>query len=156
MHLYLIRHAHAIDLAPDHARPLSARGEDQVRVLARFLRRSESFDAEEIWHSTLRRAHETAKLLVEGIRREMPCREVTGLAPEDDPAAFAPTLLVCKRPVAVVGHEPHLSALASLLVRGEVSPPVFAMKKGAVLALERAGRYWIVRWHVFPDLMAAG
>jgi len=154
MHLYLIRHAHAVDLAPDHARPLSERGRDQMRVLARFLRRSESFDAEEIWHSTLRRAHETAQLLVEGISREVPCREVAGLAPEDDPAVFAPTLVACKHSVAVVGHEPHLSALASLLVRGAAAPPVFAMRKGTVLALERAGRYWIVRWHVFPDLMA--
>lgn len=154
MDVFLIRHAHAVDLFPDHARTLSDRGREQVRTLARFLKRSESFSPDEFWHSPYLRARETAELLASELESNVLCREMPGLTPEDDPIAFGRTLVASKRSVAVVGHEPHLSALASLLVAGNDSPPVFAMKKGATLALERGGRLWVVRWHVYPDLLA--
>jgi phosphohistidine phosphatase len=153
MLIFLIRHAHAEDTTPDEARRLSRRGRAQVRALARFLRRAEEFAPEELWHSTLARAQETAARLALGTRLPAPLREVAGLAPDDNPRAFARRLARATRPVAVVGHEPFLSALASLLVTGAPAPAHFAMKKGAVLALERAGRHWTVRWHVSPDLL---
>ena len=153
MNLYLIRHAHAEDTAPDERRLLSKRGQRQVRHLARFLRGTEVFAPEEIWHSTLGRAQETAALLAVGIKRHVPLREVPDLAPADDPRRVARQLEQWDRSIALVGHEPHLSALASLLVTGATEPVRFAMKKGAALALEGAGRHWIVRWHVSPDLL---
>ena len=76
------------------------------------------------------------------------------LEPDADPRAAARRLKASTRPVAVVGHEPHLSALASLLVAGKTEPPVFVMKKCAVLALEGTGAYWMVRWHVSPEVLA--
>jgi phosphohistidine phosphatase len=57
------------------------------------------------------------------------------------------------RPIAVVGHEPHLSALATLLVVGRAEPPSFLMKKCAALALDGGGDFWSVRWHVSPELL---
>lgn len=153
MQLHLIRHAHAEDTRPDPLRRLSKRGCRQVRTLARFLRRSEALAPKEIWHSTLVRARETAELLAERTRLKVPLREIAGLAPEDNPARFARQLATCEKTVAVVGHEPFLSALASLLVAGAPAPVRFAMKKGAVLTLERERRHWTVRWHVSPDLL---
>lgn len=153
MNLYLIRHAHAEDTQPDALRRLSPRGRRQVKDLARFLRGAEDFAPEEIWHSRLARAQETAALLDEGSRRNVPLREVGDLAPEDDPHRLARQLEKCGRSLALVGHEPHLGALASLLVTGAEEPVRFRMKKGAVLALEGAGRNWIVCWHVSPDLL---
>jgi phosphohistidine phosphatase len=153
MNLYLIRHAHAEDGQPDADRRLSRRGKSQVRKLAQFLRSSEAFVPEEIWHSTLRRAQETAALLATDAKLPVPLREVADLTPEDDPRRIARVVAKCDRSIAIVGHEPHLSALASLLVAGKASPVRFAMKKGATLALEGAGRDWIVRWHVSPDLL---
>ena len=153
MDLYLIRHAHAEDTQPDSARRLSKRGKRQVRLLARFLRATGIFAPEEIWHSPLVRAQETAALIGAGAKPVLPLREVAGLAPEDDPRRLARRLARCDRALAIVGHEPQLSALASLLVTGVAAPARFAMKKGATLALEGAGRHWIVRWHVSPDLL---
>ena len=72
-----------------------------------------------------------------------------------DPRAILPALINHAAPLAVVGHEPHLSALASQLVTGATYPVAFAMKKGTVLALERgSSTRWVVRWHVEPDLFA--
>jgi phosphohistidine phosphatase len=58
-----------------------------------------------------------------------------------------------RRPVAVVGHEPHLSALASALIAGKSQPALVLLKKCAVLALERDGRRWVVRWQLSPDVL---
>jgi phosphohistidine phosphatase len=153
MDLFLIRHTHAEDTVPDELRTLSQRGRSQVRRLARFLRDSGAFAPEEIWHSPLVRAQETAALLGLGARLRVPLREVAGLTPGDDPGQIARRLMQSTRSLAIVGHEPHLSALASLLVAGTPEPVRFAMKKGAVLALEGTGRHWIARWHMHPDLL---
>ena len=153
MLLYLIRHADALPADDDAARPLSEHGRKQVRGLARFLRASEAFAPAEIWHSPLVRARETAKLLTSELRLELPHVQVPELEPEADPRAIARRTSVVKYSVAAFGHEPHLSALASLLVAGAVEPTVFVMKKCAVLALERAGHHWIVRWHVSPEVL---
>ena len=54
----------------------------------------------------------------------------------------------------LVGHEPHLSGLASLLVTGRTAPPRFLFKKCALLRLDREGDGWTVRWHVSPEVVA--
>jgi phosphohistidine phosphatase len=153
MQIYLIRHASAEDTAPDRLRRLSKRGREQVRALAKFLRRSDLFAPGEIWHSTLVRAQETAALLSVDLKLKAPLREMADLEPGDDPHRIARQLATSSRSIAVVGHEPHLSALATLLVNGAPEPVRFVMKKGAVLALEDAGPQWAVCWHICPALI---
>lgn len=151
--LYLIRHADALDADVDEARPLSRRGELQVRALADFLAGKEVFRPEEIWHSSLVRARQTAELLARRLQLRTPLRLMPDLEPEADPRAVARRIKVLPRPIAVVGHEPHLSALATLLVVGHAEPPSFLMKKCAALALDGGGDFWSVRWHVSPELL---
>ena len=153
MHLYLIRHAQAEDGWDDASRPLSARGRKQIRTVARLLRRTEVFAPAEIWHSPLLRARDTAALLVGRLRQPAKLRSVAGLTWGDDPALMANKLRTRRESLALVGHEPHLSALASLLVAGSTEPPILVMRKCAVLALEREDSRWVVRWLVSPDLL---
>ena len=153
MHLYLIRHAQAEDGWDDASRPLSARGRKQIRTVARFLRCTEVFAPAEIWHSPLLRARDTAALLVGRLRQPAKLRSVAGLTWGDDPALMANKLRTRRESLALVGHEPHLSALASLLVAGSTEPPILVMRKCAVLALEREDSRWVVRWLVSPDLL---
>lgn len=154
MIVYLIRHAHAVDSEENSERPLSRRGQEQARALAAFLERSGQFEPAEFWHSPLARSRETAELLGEGLRVSAPYLLVPDLQPESDPRLAARRIKVATHPVAIVGHEPHLSALATLLVVGARDAPAFVMKKCSALALEGAGRHWSVRWHVSPDLFA--
>jgi phosphohistidine phosphatase len=153
--VYLVRHAHATEAADDAARPLSAKGRAQVRALAKFLRTTtnDAFAPAEIWHSPLVRSRETAELLARRLKLTAPLKLTPGLEPEDDPRAAAERIAAARKPIAVVGHEPQLSAVASLLVAGRAAPVAFAMKKCAVLALERDGTNWIVRWHVSPEVI---
>jgi phosphohistidine phosphatase len=153
MHLYLIRHAHALDGDDDDTRPLSRKGRKQARTLARFLREAGAFEAEEIWHSPLRRARETSALLAKHLKTKAKLSAVAGLRPEDPGDSILEKLLKSPRSVAVIGHEPHLSALASLLVAGKAAPPRFVFKKCAALRLDRVAGGWAVRWQVSPELI---
>lgn len=153
MNLFLIRHAAAEDATPDESRRLTRSGRADARALGRFLRKSGAFAPDVIWHSTLVRARETAGLVAAELRKAPDPVEVEGLAPEDDPAAFARRIRGAGGALAVVGHQPFLGALASLLVTGAAEPARFAVRKCAVLALEGEGPSWIVRWHLSPELL---
>ena len=154
MNVYLIRHAHAVAASENPERPLSTRGCNQVFALAAFLKRSGLFQPSEFWHSPLLRSRETAQLLDQRLRLSIPHLLVPDLEPDDDPRAAARRLKATNHAVAIIGHEPHLSALATLLVVGKAEVPAFVMKKCSALALEGVGSHWSVRWHVSPDLIA--
>ena len=153
--VYLVRHADALDAEHDAIRPLSPRGHTEVRHLAALLRASSVIAPTEVWVSPLLRARETAELLVKELRLKPAWREYRELEPEADPAHIVPRIGAAKVPIALFGHEPHMSALASLLVTGAPSPIVFAFKKATMLALEPAGSRWTVQWQLSPDLFAS-
>jgi phosphohistidine phosphatase len=152
MQHYIIRHAHAVDLVPDHARTLSSKGRSQVARLAEFLSHGGDFTPDEIWHSPLVRARETAMLLAGPLKLTQVVKEAPGLLPDSDPHVMAAALLESGRSIAVVGHEPHLGALASLLVTGRMARPVVVMNTCAALAVDGGGSFWQVRWHLLPEL----
>lgn len=128
MELYLIRHAHALPGEPDEERPLSEKGR---RAFARVVRGLGALGVrlDRVYTSPWRRAKETADLL----------RPLAG-AVEETPllAAFPSSALLealkGKR-VALVGHEPWLSALAAWLVLGAPLEGRLRMKKGGVALL---------------------
>jgi phosphohistidine phosphatase len=157
--LYLIRHADALPGDPDEARPLSPEGREQVRSLGAFFRRCRGEDLvpAEIWHSPLARAGETATSLALGAGWNSRRREVEGLQPDDNPAVIAERLESFDRPLALVGHNPHLTLLATLLVTGRSAPPAFLVRKCALIGLEPArgrGRgSWVVDCHIVPQWM---
>jgi phosphohistidine phosphatase len=153
MKLYILRHAHAVDAADDPERPLSKRGRNQVRTLAAFLKRSDALVTREVWHSPLARSRETAELLIKKLGVKAKLVETDGLHPENDPQRLAQRLETGNRPLAIVGHDPQLSALVSLLVTGATEPSRFILKKCTIVALERAEGVWTVRWQVSPEFL---
>jgi len=163
MPLYLVRHAHAVSEQENRQRPLSEGGRAQVRTLAAFLRGNNQFTPAHVWHSPLARARETAELLLIGISSEAALVETTGLLPEDDPQEISTRLDAISSAVnvAIVGHQPHLGALASFLLRGKPSPELVDFRKSAVLTLDRTGDThkktgrprWHACWFVTPELL---
>lgn len=120
--------------------------------MGRWLKETGCLEAEEIWHSPLQRAQETARGLQKVLRIKAKLSEKAGLRPDDDPQSLAQRLRQVRYPVAVVGHDPNLSALASLLVAGRATPLRFMLKKCAVLRLDRSGNTWVVRWQISPEI----
>lgn len=163
MRLFLIRHAHALDHANDAKRPLSERGQHTTRQVADFFKGNGRLRPAQIWHSPLRRAFETAADLVTHLDPEIALVETDGLLPFDDPTLMAERfrLYPTTHDVAMVGHQPHLSALASLLVTGRAEPALFHFKKNAVLCLRRSDdtfsgsglARWRVGWHFSPEFL---
>lgn len=154
MKLYLIRHAHAVAAEEDPRRPLSRKGRAQVRQLVRCFRGKGAIDVAEMWHSPLVRSIETATLLARGLRLGVPLLQVPGIEPEHSVAPIARRIAAAENNLAVVGHEPHLSALASRLLGGKAAPALVKLRKGACLALERKDRTWRICWLVAPGLLA--
>lgn len=151
--LFLIRHAQAVEIAVSPTRPLSLKGRRQAALLARFLKRNGALHIDEMWHSPLVRSVETAGILGRDLGLTAPCLEVAGLEPFDDPGPTAKRIAAFGRNLAVVGHEPHLSALAALLLGCTKSAAPIEMKKGACLALERTPGGWRICWLITPKLL---
>jgi phosphohistidine phosphatase len=141
MTLYILRHG-AAENEPsagggDGARRLSARGREKVREAAGGMRAlGLKFDA--ILASPLPRAAETADV-VAGVFPGGPEPEVlpalsTGVAPADTIAALKP--YERHGHLMIVGHEPGLSGIASLLLTGSATSVSFDLKKSGMIALE--------------------
>jgi phosphohistidine phosphatase len=139
MEILLIRHGHAVDEAPglgDGGRWLSEKGRKVTRKVARWLAKSRKRRPVAIWTSPLVRAVQTAEILAAeaGLEGEVPsCAQ---LGPGHDPGDLLKLLAsagaTVDGPLALVGHEPALSLLATALL-GDIG---FAgLKKSGVLGL---------------------
>jgi phosphohistidine phosphatase len=137
--VYLVRHAFAAHADPDRwpddsLRPVTVEGAERFRAAARGLRRVAP-GVDVVLSSGFARSWQTAELL----------REEAGWpAPESCPEleagrSSASAVDVLRRrteeAIALVGHEPHLSRLASLLCTGDEGTLDLELKKGAVALL---------------------
>lgn len=135
--VYLVRHGNAAEegYAHDEDRPLTAEGRERMRRNAAAL--AGAADAvPEVWFtSPLVRAVQTAEIAVAAFGAEGPVEVTRSLLPTGSVGALA--AMIDARPessIALVGHEPLLSALAAhLLGRSSLGAP---FKKGAVIALD--------------------
>ena len=144
MEVFLVRHAVAVAhgaARSDAARGLTKAGREDFAVCVKGLRALEvRFDA--LVHSPLRRAAETAELLVpllEGRTRVDPAladradaMDLSTIAGDLGQAGLGPV-----GRVALVGHEPYMGQLGSILVAGSSAAAArFAFEKGGVLWLQ--------------------
>jgi phosphohistidine phosphatase len=142
--LYLVRHAIAEDRdssrwPDDSVRPLTAEGVDRFRRAARGLREVvPRVDA--VLSSGFARAWHTAELLVEEAGWPEPSR--CEPLESGQPPAEAVRMLQGRdeAALALVGHEPHLSMLASLLLAGDEDAVRMDLKKGGAIALALPSR----------------
>ena len=127
MLLYLVRHAIAFEHDPeawpdDRDRPLTPEGRRRFRRAARGLRALEVLP-DAVLSSRYVRAWQTAEILVDDARwpAPRPCPALESAArPADALSGPRPRR---RRPPALVGHEPHIRQLESLLVCGEDAQP---------------------------------
>jgi phosphohistidine phosphatase len=163
MNLFILRHGIAMDRGTsgfdnDADRPLLPKGERRLRAAAGAMREMElSFDL--ILSSPFHRAKQTAEIVAEELKLKKRLQFSDALAPG---GSFKNLLqqLNGLRPAPenalLVGHEPYLSRLISLLVAGGENAAV-EMKKGGLCKLEsdtlRAGRCAKLLWLLTPAQM---
>jgi phosphohistidine phosphatase len=153
MELLLWRHCEAEPGEPDLGRALTHKGEKQARRMAAWLH-AHLPDSARILASPARRALQTAQALADLAPRKM--KIVDTLAPG---ASAEDVLRAARWPqasatIVVVGHQPTLGHVASLLLTGRAQD--WVMKKGGAWWFsqrERGGEDQVVlRAVVNPDL----
>ena len=163
MKLYLLRHGEAVEhgdprFENDADRPLTPKGIQRTKMLAHALRRMEiSFDL--IFSSPLVRAQETAEIVERGLRLHGRI-ELTGqLAPTGDMKRLVEQLNGVRpmsKTILLVGHEPYLSSLISLLCAGG-SNLAMTLKKGGLCRLDveqlRCARCACLEWLLPPRVL---
>ncbi len=149
MEAFLVRHGEAKSEHEDPKRPLSGPGRKGVEKVARALA-AKRITVGEILRSDKLRAKETAEILARSLLPRAGVREIRGLAPEDDPWLAKGVLEAASEPLMLVGHLPHLSRLASLLVKGDPGRQVVDFQPAAAVCLCRADGTWEVRWTLTP------
>jgi phosphohistidine phosphatase len=136
----MIRHAIAVDegtpeYEEDSQRPLTEKGKKKMRQIAKGLR-SLGVEFDLILSSPYIRAQETAEILADVFKMKTDVAFSDNLVPMGDP-----DLLIAEmnekynvNSVALVGHEPFLTALISLLISENASMDM-TLKKGGVCRL---------------------
>lgn len=145
MMLYILRHATAEEASSsgeDGARKLTERSKEKMRGAAMGLRELDlKFDA--ILTSPLRRATETAEIVAAAYENTPPPQVLpalaTGVAAAD--AVTALRAFTKHDDVMIVGHEPQLSAIASILLTGAADIVHLKLKTGGCIAIDLPARF---------------
>jgi phosphohistidine phosphatase len=158
MDLYLLRHAIAVErgtagYAHDGDRPLTAEGERKMREAAAGMRKLDLvFDR--VISSPYLRARRTAEIVVEVFGGTVEFSDA--LTPDGDPSALLRRLhaLSAKETaILLVGHEPYMSRLLSMVLTGTGALQL-TLKKGGlckVVSAEPAfGRSATLEWLLTP------
>jgi phosphohistidine phosphatase len=161
--IVLVRHAIAAERDPsrwpeDRDRPLTRQGEERMRRAARGLARIAP-EVDALFSSPLVRAWRTAEILHEEIEWPDP-KAWSQLEPERSPAETVHSLgsHVEAARVAMVGHEPNLSDVASFLLTGDGGRGVdIELKKAGAVCLgvdgtPGPGTAWL-RWLATPRML---
>jgi phosphohistidine phosphatase len=153
MLLYLVQHGEAKREEEDPARPLSAKGIEDVKKAASCISRL-NIEVEEVLHSGKVRAKQTAELLSSNLRIAKGVSQTDGLAPLDAPGLWAERLKHKKNSLMLVGHLPHLGKLSSLLLSGDKEKNIIAFRMGGIVCLKRddAGM-WSLQWIITPEIL---
>lgn len=163
MELFLLRHGLAVERGTpgyenDFARPLTAKGERQLRQGCPALRKMRlKWDL--ILSSPLLRARQTAEIVANELKLKKRLCFSEHLRPGGDQTqllAELNRLRPAPETILLVGHEPDLSDLISRLVTGKTGGG-FALKKGGLAKLEAeklsARQCATLAWQLTPKQM---
>jgi len=165
MKLLIVRHADAGDREefaktgePDHLRPLSQKGREQIRSAVMGLQKLVP-SADLIVTSPYTRAAQTSEI-VRAAYGKIAQEESSTLEPEVAPADFEAWLKTQPdhEVVIAVGHEPHLGALATWLMTGSDDSRVELKKGGAgLLVFDKRPKMGAgtLRWLMGPKELSA-
>jgi len=152
MTLYLVQHGQSLpkDVDPDQA--LSEAGVAETERIA-GVARDYQINIGHILHSVKTRARKTADIFASTLNPSGGVKEVEGLKPMDDVAAFAADLSPDTNTM-LVGHLPFMERMTSYLVTGSIDQPVFKFQNSGIVCLDQDPdtKSWIIIWTLMPHI----
>jgi phosphohistidine phosphatase len=152
MPLYLMQHGEARPEAEDPTRPLSERGRADVERVARAMA-GRKLGIVRVLHSGKLRARQTAEIVASVLEPSPVVEETSGLGPNDDPRIVGQAADDASGAHLIVGHLPHLSRLASLLILDEPNRAVVAFRNAGLVCLRHDQEGWRLAWALVPELV---
>jgi len=149
--VYLVQHGEAKPETEDPARPLTDRGREEVRRVARHAA-ALGLQVAEIRHSGKLRARQTAEIFAAALAPPHGVQEMDGLAPADATGKARGEVESASEPLMLVGHLPHLRRLASLLLVGDPEQEIIRFRNGAIVCLVKTEGGWLLQWVLSPEL----
>ncbi len=154
MKLYLVQHAKSKRKEEDPSRPLSERGWEDIRKMAKYAEEYLHIKVNRIVHSGKLRAKQTAEVLAEHLHPAKGVMAAEGLEPLDEPKPWKSRVAETTENLMIVGHLPHLSKLAGHLFTGDEGKKVLTFRMGGIACLERdESGSWTVQWMITPEIM---
>ena len=157
MKIFLLRHADAIYGLPDADRTLSQKGVEQMQSLMQHIKPSAVSEIESIWHSPLLRAKQTAELFAQHTGLNCPMETRNELIPGGSIQSLANKLETLHQDTLLVGHNPHMEALTSFLLKRSSHPSMIHFRKAGIACIEYSShpdQSWILQWYAFPSLFS--
>ncbi|MCK4738497.1 MAG: phosphohistidine phosphatase SixA [Deltaproteobacteria bacterium] len=149
MYLYLVRHGEAEGGLDDFKRRLTPRGVEDVKKIGLELKARKIYPTR-IFHSPKKRAIMTAEIIASTIGTEITVEETDGLRPSNAPEIWEERLRETRSDIMLVGHMPHMPALASLLLTGDEDEALIEFRTATVLCLRKDGEEYFEEWKISP------
>jgi phosphohistidine phosphatase len=152
MTLYLVQHGQSLPKDVDPDQGLSEIGVAETERIA-GVAKNYHINVKLILHSVKTRARKTAGILASALNPTNGAKEVEGLKPMDDVAAFAAALNPDHNTM-LVGHLPFMDRMASYLVTGTIDKPVFKFQNSGIVCLDQdpETKSWVITWTLMPTI----
>jgi phosphohistidine phosphatase len=152
MTLYLVQHGQSLPKGVDPDQGLSETGVAETERIA-GVAKDYQINIGHILHSVKTRARKTADIFASALNPSGGVKEVEGLKPMDDVAAFAADLSPDTHTM-LIGHLPFMERMTSYLVTGSIDKPVFKFQNSGIVCLDQDPdtKSWIIIWTLMPHI----
>ncbi len=152
MALYLVQHGQSLPKDVDPDQDLSEKGVAETEHIA-GVAKNYQIKVGQIRHSVKTRARKTADIFAFALNPTGGVKEVEGLKPMDDVAAFAASLNPDTNTL-LVGHLPFMERMTAYLVTGSIDKPVFKFQNSGIVCLDKDPETgsWVIVWTLMPNI----
>ena len=152
MALYLVQHGQSLPKDVDPNQGLSKKGVAETERIA-GVAKNYQIKVGQIRHSVKTRARKTADIFASALNPTGGVKEVEGLKPMDDVAAFAASINPDTNTM-LVGHLPFMERMTAYLITGSIDKPVFKFQNSGIVCLDQDSetKSWVILWSLMPKI----
>jgi phosphohistidine phosphatase len=152
MTLYLVQHGQSLPKDVDPDQGLSETGVAETERIA-GVAKDYQINIGHILHSVKTRARKTADIFASALNPTGGVKEVEGLKPMDDVAAFAASINPDTNTM-LVGHLPFMERMTAYLVTGSIDKSVFKFQNSGIVCLDQDSetKSWVIIWSLMPKI----